>query len=307
MSMSLKLPSQVSTGALSTPSLSDDGVLPAIKNLLNFLPFLPEINNPELEASFKSILRTYGEESAVSKYESTRSTAKKTERKIFDIISSRLSQTAPTPNQIKNHFLRFGLDDISAKQPQQRTWHLFGNKNQSTNIDADVSHDYEDIISTDIFDAPITEICVIQRGDSIPNGFYRISKSVGNWKANLNTGSGGNNIYLCIKKDIKEPPITSLIVFFANKGEFLPPGYSVVKRGSKPCNINSGTSADTIFLAYKREKVGNPLIDLQIIFPEKNEELPRNFVMIDKTSSGLSANLNAGTGGSLQTYLTCFI
>eukprot|EP00595_Chromulina_sp_UTEXLB2642_P001168 CAMPEP_0196764042 /NCGR_PEP_ID=MMETSP1095-20130614/5284_1 /TAXON_ID=96789 ORGANISM="Chromulina nebulosa, Strain UTEXLB2642" /NCGR_SAMPLE_ID=MMETSP1095 /ASSEMBLY_ACC=CAM_ASM_000446 /LENGTH=1536 /DNA_ID=CAMNT_0042118611 /DNA_START=710 /DNA_END=5320 /DNA_ORIENTATION=- len=88
-----------------------------------------------------------------------------------------------------------------------------------------------------------------------------------------------------------------MIVFFPDKNEFVPPGFVPVKRGKYACNINSGTSSERIFIAYKKDRLGNPLIDLQVIFPGKNEESPKSFCLIDKSPTGAPANLNTSTGG----------
>ena len=62
-------------------------------------------------------------------------------------------------------------------------------------------------------------------------------------------------------------------------------------------NLNSGTSAERIFLCYKKEKAGNPIIDLQVILPGKGEEAPKGFNLLDLSPTGRPANLNSGTGG----------
>jgi hypothetical protein len=35
------------------------------------------------------------------------------------------------------------------------------------------------------------------------------------------------------------------------------------------CNLNSGTSSERIFLCYKKDKSGNPITDITVIFPGK--------------------------------------
>ncbi len=36
------------------------------------------------------------------------------------------------------------------------------------------------------------------------------------------------------------------------------------------CNLNSGTSSERIFLCYKKDKSGNPITDITVIFPGKS-------------------------------------
>lgn len=69
----------------------------------------------------------------------------------------------------------------------------------------------------------------------------------------------------------------------------------VVNAGSTACNINVGTHAERIYICYKREMHGNPIVDLQVILPSKGETIPKNFTMIEKSVTGAPANLNSGT------------
>jgi len=166
--------------------------------------------------------------------------------------------------------------------------------------------DYEEVTSAVILNAPISDICVIQKSEVPPAGYYRISKTPTGKKANVNTGSGGTHMYLCIKKDSaasqEQAPITSILLVFADRGETLPPFYSLVRRSKYPCNFNLGTSGERVYLAYKRERQGNPLTDIQVILPGSAETNPPGFALLDKSPSGLPANLNNGTGGS-RVYL----
>ena len=216
-----------------------------------------------------------------------------------------------SPNQKKNQEIRFGLDEEPVSLLQRQSWAIkntfFGAASHIgvVNLNAE-SKDYEDFINMDLIKAPISEICIIQRGEPVPDGFLRLTRTPSHKRANLNTGSGGNHIYICIKKDLtgEEAPVTALTVIFPDNNEFLPPGFLVVRRGKHACNLNTGTSAERIFLCYKKDKSGNPITDMQIVYPGKNEECPKGFNMIEKSVTGIPANLNSGTGGC-RIYL-CF-
>lgn len=153
-----------------------------------------------------------------------------------------------------------------------------------------------------MLNAPITDVCIIQKGEPVPDGFYRLSKTLTNRKADLNYGSGGHQYYLCFKKDTtgEDVPITNFVVVFPDHEEFIPPGFFVVRRGIQSCNLNSGTEegAERIYLCYKKDKRGNPITDLQIILPEKGEEVPGSFCVIDRSATDLIADLNATTGAT---------
>ncbi len=234
-----------------------------------------------------------------------------------------LSKITSSENQTKNQNYRFSIDneDEPASFLQRQTWaiagatnSLFGSGTKAVNYnDIQVvtkgQVDYEEITDIKVLQAPIIDVCIIQRGDVIPEGYYRLGKTPGNKKANLNAGSGGTHIFLCIKKDLSQmqpqhpskitthSPITAIVVIFPDKGECIPPGFFVMRRDKHVCNLNTGTSSERVFLCYKKERGGNPITDIQVILPGKNEECPRYYNIIDKSPTGLPANLNTGTGG----------
>lgn len=163
--------------------------------------------------------------------------------------------------------------------------------------------DYDDVCDEEVLRAPIVDMCICQRSDPIPPDFYKITKTSSNSRANLNSGSGGNHIYLCIRKEARsqaqrasELPITALVVVMPDRGECVPPGFLLVRRGKHICNVNTGTTSERIFLCFKRDR-GNPIVDVQIFFPSRNECCPQHFCAIERTATDLVADLNAGTGG----------
>ena len=212
---------------------------------------------------------------------------KKPERKKSDFFQKPL-----TAEQTRNQALRFGIESSNeASRRSSASWGLF-------NITSDPK-DYENVTDPDILSAPICDVCIVQAKTPAPPGFYRIHRTPSNKKADLNTSSGGNPLYLCIKKDLSGTlyPITNFIVVFPDRNEYTPPGFAVVNRGRTACNLNSGTNAERIFLCYRKESAGNPVIDLQIILPTKGESPPASFNLLEKSMSGVPANLNTGTGG----------
>jgi hypothetical protein len=235
-----------------------------------------------------------------TKYQTKAKRPKKIEKKSAstDLFAKLNSYTV---NQLKNHALRFGLDtDSQNLTPVKPGTGFFKNftMTQASLVPSD-SREYEDCLNPDILAAPICDICIVQQGDPAPEGFFRLYKTPGNKKANLNTGSGGNGIYLCIKKDLtgQIAPITNIVIVFPERGENIPPGYHFVHRGNTACNLNTGTSAERIYLCYKKDFLSNPLTDIQVIFPPKGETAPKSFQVIDRSVSGFPANLNFGTGG----------
>lgn len=266
--------------------------------LAGILGEVGEAHRQEVESLCKEALLLNGDRTAVLKYESKKKSVKKIQKKVPDIFSKLNSYT---PNQPRNQAIRFDLEEASEVSLPRQSW---GFKAFSNVPDSD-ANDYEDEIDIKVLEAPICDICIVQgNGDPPPKDFYRLYKTQTNKKANLNANSGGNVIYLCIKKDLtgNAVPITNLMVVFPDRGEHIPPGYFVVQRGKNACNLNTGTSADRIYLAYKKDMTGNPLIDIQVIFPAKYEQPPKGFELIDVSFTGLAANLNTGTSG-LDTFV----
>lgn len=248
------------------------------------------------ESLARSALEEDPDKNILIKIDTNRRSIKKADKKNKDIFAKLNSYTL---NQVKNHALRFGVEQAAqaaqAAPPRGSTWGFKGFVG-SSNVE---SRDYEDVLAQDILSAPICDVCIVQYGEAIPDGYYRLLKTLSNKKANLNSGSGGNPIYLCIKKDLtgKLAPITNFIVIFPDRNEYVPPGYHVVQRGKAGCNINTGTGAERIYLCYKKDFLGNPIVDIQIILPSKTEDPPKSFNVIEKSTSGVQANLNLGNSG----------
>ncbi|RYG66715.1 multivesicular body subunit 12 [archaeon] len=233
------------------------------------LKLLADLTNPLWDAGCvwqeslcRGVLEECEDKNLLIKIDSTRKLPKKADKKANSTdIFAKLNSF--TPNQQKNHALRFGVEQAAAAGTHRgSTW---GFKSFVTGSPAE-TRDYEDVLSQEILDAPICDVCIIQYGEAVPDGFYRLLKTPSNKKANLNSGSGGNPIYLCLKKDLsgKAAPIVNFIVIFPDRSEYVPPGYHVVQRGKTACNINTGTGSERVYLCYKKDFLGNPLIDIQV-------------------------------------------
>ncbi|KAG3149252.1 hypothetical protein PC128_g23434 [Phytophthora cactorum] len=98
-------------------------------------------------------------------------------------------------------------------------------------------------------EGPITDITVIFRGDSVPEGFTKLERSPSGQRADLNNDGRGS------------------------RGEFVPTDYEVVWRRGVPANINTGTQGEKIYLCFKRSTTSS-IVDWVVMFPKKNETLP---------------------------------
>lgn len=284
---------------MNFPSLAiqtHDGTLLANKVVADLIFPMAQLGLENHSKICRSALEICKDTDALRKFDTAKRSVRKPDARNADFFSKLSGYTI---NQLKNQALRFGLD-VTAAETSKSSWGLKNLLPGQTTSVVD-SREYEDIIHPDILSAPIVDICIVQSGEPIPDGFYRIYKTPGNRKATLNSGNGGNSIYLCIRKDLtgQFAPITNIIVIFPDRGEYVPPGYHLVQRGKNAaCNVNAGTSADHIFIGFKRDFLGNPITDIQPIMIDKGEEVPKNYNMIEKTIFGSQANLNTGTGGA---------
>lgn len=167
--------------------------------------------------------------------------------------------------------------------------------------------DYEDVTDASILRAPICDFEIIQSGEPVPEGFYRLSKNMKNKKAVLNSGvTGMPHLYLCLKKctSSDELPITALMIVFPNRNELVPPGYTVVKRNGLPFNLNTSTStmrSEIAYICYRKDFFGNPIVDVQIV-SKLEGECPNNFTRIDRSQKNTNAHVNIGSSTS-KVYL----
>lgn len=219
---------------------------------------------------------------------------------------------------VVNHAIRFGMTDSAhefannmdtdnvncSSKSDQSFDNSFMAQEKSTckrsSIFGSVKHvrnDYDDVTDRRVLAAPICDICIIHKGDDVPSGYYRISKTPRHKKADLNAGTGATKLYICIKKDLTGTaiPITGLAVIFPDRNEFVPPGSVMIRRNGLPCNINAGTIAERVFLCMQRDPMCNPITDIEVIFNTK-DDTPKNFNLIDVTSTGLPANVNLRSG-----------
>lgn len=103
---------------------------------------------------------------------------------------------------------------------------------------------------------PITNLVVLfgDKGEVLPSGYSMIDKTPSGEVANLNSGSGGLQAFLCFKRG-RGPPITNIAVQFPSKGEVVPPGY--IKLENTPsdfdADLNSGSGGVPVYLCYLKD------------------------------------------------------
>ncbi|KAF1782177.1 MABP domain [Phytophthora cactorum] len=158
-------------------------------------------------------------------------------------------------------------------------------------------------------EAPITDITVIFRGDSVPEGFTKVHQkrqfialvhwtNIFNALAQLERSPSGQRADLNKGgRSSGKAPISEIIAIFPERGEFVPTDYEVVRRRGAPANITTGTQEEKIYLCFKRSTTTS-IVDLVVMFPKKNATLPYGYMKVDKSPLGHAADLNANSGGT---------
>ena len=190
-----------------------------------------------------------------------------------------------------------------------------------------VGCDIEDA-SNDVLVGAITDILITYGSEPPPSGYYRISRtSDGTQVSSLRKRKVGA-VHLNIKKEgkwdraVQRPCVTALVIIFPDRGEFVPPGFSVVRRqqnkeevksgkggqssidGSRqikaiPTSLNHGTSGERVYLCYRRSREGNPVTGLIPLQPSLRETIPEGYTVIEKTPRDHVADINSNAGSAL--------
>lgn len=210
------------------------------------------------------------------------------------------AMSAQLPQLEVNHSLRFPQDPLNPERAGATA--AGGPRKKSANslfaLGALTPRDYETVTSADFIRAPITDICIVQKSDPVPEGYYRVSRTPTHRAADLKTGTGGNKLFICIRKEQRDvAPVTAMAIILPDQHEHIPPGFVVVKREGRACNLNSGTSGERIFLCFKRDNASNPLTDIQVILSTKGETAPPSYNVLNRSIGGRAVDLNMGTGG----------
>lgn len=143
---------------------------------------------------------------------------------------------------------------------------------------------------------PVTDIIVLHDDDSMPEGFEKLTHSVsGTYPADLNAPSGPKQLWLAIARFPTAPAITGLVLVAVDQGEFVPPGYTPVKRyvTGRAADLHYGTPNPQLVLCYARQ-MGAPIVDFGVCFPNGALALS---TMVGVTGKGHTAGPTRGPLG----------
>jgi len=91
------------------------------------------------------------------------------------------------------------------------------------------------------------------------------------------------------------PVVTSLTVIHPDRGEFVPPGYCVVRRAAganlAPIPANLATGGERQYLCFRRGREGNPVTGIQFITPPAN--IAQGYTIIERTPFNFCARIGA--------------
>jgi len=142
---------------------------------------------------------------------------------------------------------------------------------------------------------------VITVGDEVPpRGYHRVTQTASGQPVPFGPGRR-KSLFLAVKKETnwdkaaQRPTVTAVAVIFPDRGEFVPPGFCVVKNSAKlPANLNADATdagAERVYLVFRRSRECNPLTGLVPLVPP--EQVPPGYTVIEKTPRNHVANLNS--------------
>jgi len=148
--------------------------------------------------------------------------------------------------------------------------------------------------------------------DRLPKGYTLLEKTLnGRDEANLNSGSGGRNVFLAYRRQtsIVDRPITDIVVLAFHSGAthdnniastlykkcpsvYYDPIVQTPSGNNADLNRNSG--GKDIYLAVSRKPTHPPVTDIQVVIAPPNKKpryVPDGYYLIEQ-------NLNEGSGGN---------
>ncbi|KAG7348441.1 transport protein SEC7 related protein [Nitzschia inconspicua] len=153
-----------------------------------------------------------------------------------------------------------------------------------------------------VLTGPVTDIIVTQGDEMPPKGYYRLSQSASGEPFLLRDGK--SLLHICVKKETnwdraaQRPCVTSMVIIFPQRKEFVPPGYSVVRKYStskgpdrQPVNMNCGGS-DVAYLCFRRSREGNPITGIVPLYPSRRESIPEGYTVIERTPRNFIAQIS---------------
>jgi hypothetical protein len=165
-----------------------------------------------------------------------------------------------------------------------------------------------------VLTGPITDIIVTQGDDVPPKGYYRLSQSANGDPFSLRDRRVA--LHICVKKEsswdraAQRPCVTALTIIFPERKEFVPPGFSVVRKycpksGSSakkpPANLNHGAE-EVAYLCFRRSREGNPVTGIVPLYPYRREQIPEGYTVLEHTPKNFVASVSVSNSPVFLAY-----
>ncbi|MCP9266048.1 C-myc promoter-binding protein [Dirofilaria immitis] len=138
--------------------------------------------------------------------------------------------------------------------------------------------------------APITDICVIfpSLGETVPDGFERITSTPMGYAADLNHGSLRTpSVFLCFRRGYHKPPLVDIGVLDEGRGEkpMLDSNTVLTTPFGRSANVNNASPG--VFLTYRRAQANSApsqlvVTHICVILTNKGEAAPHTYYKIPK-------------------------
>lgn len=158
----------------------------------------------------------------------------------------------------------------------------------------------------------ITDLVITYGDDPPPVGYHRVSKSRCGYLSHRDHKS---TCYINVKKEsswdraAQRPCVTSLAIIYPDRREFVPPGFSLVRRHKHlqnsltdtfPANLNC--NGEPVLLCFKRSREGNPITGLVALRPSNQERIPDGYTVIERTPTNFVADIHSGNDPVFLAY-----
>ena len=160
----------------------------------------------------------------------------------------------------------------------------------------------------DIRSGALLDISVTVGKQHPPKGYHRISQTASGLPFSLPKSSRNpkRTMFLNVKKEpawdkaAQRPCVNALCLIFPDRGEFVPPGFCIVRHAntSDPANLSVDSdqpqkpSAERVYLCFRRSREGNPLTGLLPLTPQNGETIPVGFTVVERSPRNHVAHLS---------------
>jgi hypothetical protein len=189
---------------------------------------------------------------------------------------------------------------VASRAPLRQYYHR-----RSAVVTSRVAQNVEDA-NRDVQSGALLDIIVTVGKQPPPRGFHRLSQTASGIPFSLPKSSRNpkKTMYLHVKKESRwdkaaqRPCINALCLIFPDRGEFVPPGFCIVRLAdsSEPANLSLNSDqkqcSERIYLCFRRSREGNPITAILPLLPQNGEHIPVGYTVVERSPRNHVAHLS---------------